>query len=132
MLFRSKVLLFFWIIVCAVILYALLQSISHTLNARSRLNDLESRNTEAEQRVQELEKKVAQADNPFAKERIIREELNMQKPGEVVLGLPTESDATVSALSVPSEERANVFMRAFSGLLSLLSSAASTISGLFQ
>ncbi|HSW89436.1 MAG TPA: septum formation initiator family protein [Patescibacteria group bacterium] len=39
----------------------------------------------------DLEQKLQNLNDPFYREKIIRDELNMQKPGEVILQLPSPS-----------------------------------------
>ena len=47
-----------------------------------------------EKEVEELRHKLDQQNQPFYQESIIRDQLNMQKPDEVILQLPSTSSAT--------------------------------------
>lgn len=81
--------LLLWSILCLIIGVRLLRS---ALSARQAF----STKTQAEQILQDEEKKgaklmeqVNQADQALSQEKIIRDELNLQKPGEIILQLPT-------------------------------------------
>lgn len=93
---KSRVFLIIWIIISVFILIALAQNIIHAKQSDKRLRELEERNREKQEQVILLEKKYEKINDPYEKERIIREELNMQKPGEVILGIPETHTATQS------------------------------------
>ena len=62
---------------------------------------LEKQQTELERENAGLEQKITDSRTPFAKESIIRNELGLQKPNEVVVQVP---DSTTSASGVPQNE----------------------------
>ncbi len=56
----------------------------------TREQQSKSRLEEEEKKALELIDKLNKADTPFAKEKIIRDELQMQKPNETVIQIPKE------------------------------------------
>jgi cell division protein FtsB len=60
------------------------QNLSREQQAKEKLS-------REEKRALELIERLNKADTPFAKEKIIRDELQMQRPGETVLQIPHPS-----------------------------------------
>ncbi len=104
MFLKKRVFLIIWIIVSIFIIVALLQNIIHAKESSKRLRELEERNRVKQEQVAILEKKYEKINDPYEKERIIREELNMQKPGEVILGIPEDRLATQSGENIDKLE----------------------------
>lgn len=74
-----------WIIICAVVSFSLLQHVKSISNATSRLAMMESQTQELEKKNESLRKQIDDARSPFIREKMIRDQLGMQKPGEVVV-----------------------------------------------
>jgi cell division protein FtsB len=103
MLLRSRILLIGWLIISAILTVVLVKGMIHTISSRKLLQIFSTRNTAEEQHVRELETQLRDANDPYVKERIIREELNMQKPGEIVVGIASATPSA-SADVQPAEQ----------------------------
>lgn len=68
------------------------------------IDKIEAENKKLNQNIAELEQKKAYSQTQFAKERIIRNELLLQKPGEFVIQLPENLPAPPSPSPSPSPE----------------------------
>lgn len=81
--------LIFWAVACVGLGIQLLTS---ALQARSVLSTREKAKQElqtAEREGFQLIEQVEHSSSSYAQEKIIRDELNLQKPGEIILQLPT-------------------------------------------
>ncbi len=58
----------------------------------TREQQAKARLAQEEKKALELIEKLNTADTPFAKEKIIRDELQMQKPSETVILIPKETE----------------------------------------
>lgn len=87
---------------------ALVQNIIHTKSTQGRLRELEQRNAEVLGEIGNLEKKVKDVDDPFVREKMIREQLNLQKPGEVVVGIPESQYSTLSSQTTSGVEKKDI------------------------
>jgi cell division protein FtsB len=59
----------------------------------TREQQAKARLAQEEKEALELIDKLNKADTPFAKEKIIRDELQMQKPNETILQIPKEASS---------------------------------------
>lgn len=82
-----------WIVVCLGLSFSLWQSVATMNQSQQRLADEQQKIKNEEQKGLELIDKLNKADTPYAKEKIIRDELDMQRPGETVIQLPTSPAA---------------------------------------
>jgi len=73
-------------------------------HSATTLHGLETQNNALESDVQQLEKEVMTAQTNLAKEKIIRNELLLQKPGEFIVQLPPEAKSeTIERKTIPAE-----------------------------
>lgn len=82
--------LILWGLVCLFISIGLLKSVASMRLSLTREQQAKARLALEEKKALELIDKLNKADTPFAKEKIIRDELQMQKPDEMVLQIPKE------------------------------------------
>lgn len=87
--FSNRFFLFLWVIGCLVVGARLIYSSFGTKDAFSARDQAEKRLKEEEQKGIELIEKLNKAESQLEEERRIRNELNMQKPGEIILQLPS-------------------------------------------
>lgn len=80
-----------WVSFCLFVSIGLWQSVSAMRQSLTREQQAKNRLKEEEKRTLELIEKLNKADTPFAKEKIIRDELQMQKPDETVIQIPKEN-----------------------------------------
>ena len=64
------------------------KSAQKSRSSAQNLQNLEEEIAKVEQEISLLEKEVEAAEQPFAQEKIIRDELLMKKPGEYVVQIP--------------------------------------------
>lgn len=83
--------LFIWILVCGFFSWGFLSSIQAMKESMNREKQAQSRLKEEEKRALELIDKLNKADTPLAKEKIIRDELQMQRPGETIIEIPPKN-----------------------------------------
>ncbi len=88
-LFSNRIFLLLWAIGCLVIGIRLIRSAMETKQAFLAKQQAEERLKQEETKGLELLKKLDQANSPLEEERRIRDELNMQKPGEIILQIPS-------------------------------------------
>jgi cell division protein FtsB len=77
---------------------SLYNSAKKTRESAQQLNVLEQNITTMEEQLKTLEQTAQEAQQPFTKEKIIRDELLMQKPGEYIVQIPDETSEEVAAL----------------------------------
>ena len=80
-----------WIGACVLLGFSLIRSGLQARNAFETKEQAEANVREKEEKGLELMKQLQEANTPYAQEKIIRDELNMQLPGEVILQLPSPS-----------------------------------------
>ena len=97
----SRIFFIIWLILCASVSISLTKSLFSIVSSQSRVRVLEKQQTELERENAGLEQKITDSRTPFAKESIIRNELGLQKPNEVVVQVP---DSTTPAAEVPQNE----------------------------
>lgn len=78
------------IIVALVILTSLGRQISNALSSGSRLDQAADELTRIQDKNRKLKEKLAEAKNPQIIESILRDKLNLQRPGETVVIIPEE------------------------------------------
>lgn len=83
---------------------SLYKSAQRTNISSQNLESLEQEVAEIEQEVAQLEESLETAKQPLAKEKIIRNELMMQKPGEYVIQIATE-ELSNQAKKLPNQEK---------------------------
>ena len=84
------VVLFTWILLCGFFSWGLWQSVAAMRQSLDRQAQAEAKLHEEEKRALDLIDKLNAADTQFAKEKIIRDELQMQRPGETVIQIPKD------------------------------------------
>lgn len=77
--------LLLWVVIMSVVAWKLIQSARDIWSNASRTQLIQEKLTKEEQKNLELMKRLEEADTPFAKEKMIRDELNMQRPGDTTL-----------------------------------------------
>ncbi|MGD9129642.1 MAG: septum formation initiator family protein [Candidatus Woesebacteria bacterium] len=65
------------------------ENISH--QSQKNVEILQNEVKKQSENIQELENKIAEADYPLTKEKIQRNDLLMQRPGEYIIQIPTET-----------------------------------------
>lgn len=80
-----------WIVVCIFVSGRLWQSVGDMRQSLTRQQQSQERLKEEERKALELIEKLNKADTPFAKEKIVRDELQMQKPDETVIQIPKQN-----------------------------------------
>ena len=70
------------------LIWSLGNDFSRVRKGYARVDEAERRLSEVKKRNSELKIRVSEAETDYYKERIIREKLTMQKPGEMVVVLP--------------------------------------------
>lgn len=96
-----------WCIICVAISVSLLQHLKSISKATSRLAMMESQTQELEKKNEELQQKIEDARSPFNRERMIRDQLGMQKPGEVIVQIvdaPKGSESSMLQVDKKEEE----------------------------
>ncbi len=83
-----RIFIVIWLIFCAYISVSLTKSLFSIISSQSRVRTLEKQQAEVERENTVLEQKITDSQSPFAKERIIRNELGLQKPNEVIVQVP--------------------------------------------
>ncbi|MFZ5376537.1 MAG: FtsB family cell division protein [Patescibacteria group bacterium] len=78
---------------------SLQKSAKQATYSKQSIEQLEAEVQELEKIRDEDKKKLELADKPIAKEKIIRNELLMQKPGEYVVQIAVETETTAKELS---------------------------------
>lgn len=85
----NPIIILLWAIGCSFAGISLLRSAFTTNSAFEQRTRLEKEVELEMEQTKQLEQQLKEADTPLFKERIIREELGLQKPGETVLQLPS-------------------------------------------
>jgi hypothetical protein len=98
-LFGKKWFLAVWVLVCLGLSITLWQSVASLRANFDRASQAEKQVKHEEDVGLTLIEKLKEADTDFSKEKIIRDELGLQKPGEVILQVA--QDGTVSASPTP-------------------------------
>ena len=88
-IFSNRFFLVLWIMGCIVLGIRLIRSGLETKQAFLAKQQAEDRLKQEEKKGVELMEKLNKIQSPLEQERRIREELNMQKPGEIILQLPS-------------------------------------------
>jgi cell division protein FtsB len=83
---------------CLVFSFSLFNSAKKTRESSQELNVLEHEITTMKSEVERLEQASQEAEQPFTKEKIIRNELLMQKPGEYVVQIPDQTESVSTNL----------------------------------
>jgi cell division protein FtsB len=89
-------------VVCLLFSISLYKSAKRTSESAQDLAVLEKDIETMEQQLQGLREKEHQAEQPFTKEEIIRNELLMQKPGEYVVQIPETMENSDSPIISPT------------------------------
>jgi hypothetical protein len=89
--FTHPIILMSWTIVCLLIGGSLIRSGFQARSAFEAKRLAEDNVKEKEKKGLELMEQLKRSNTPYATEQIIRDELNMQLPGEVILQLPSPS-----------------------------------------
>lgn len=89
-------------LVCLLFSLSLYKSAQRTSESASDLATVETDIEAMEQQLRALETKAQEAEQPFTKEEIIRNELLMQKPGEYVVQIPETLEASVTPSPSPT------------------------------
>ncbi len=87
--FTQPAVLVLWAILCLIIGISLLHSGFMSRGILSKKAEAQKKLEEEEKKSLEMSQELEKATSDFAKEKIIREELRMQKPGETILQLPS-------------------------------------------
>ena len=93
-----------WIIICAAVSFSLLQYVKSISNATSRLAMMESQTQELEKKNEALQKQIDDARSPFIREKMIRDQLGMQKPGEIVVQIVDAPNGSVSSVVLDAQK----------------------------
>lgn len=78
-----------WAVLCVLLATSLIRSALGVKTAFTAREKAAATLKNEEQKNKELREKIQNADDPLTQERMIRDELNKQKPGEVILLLPS-------------------------------------------
>ena len=98
-LVRSRVFLLVWLMVCALASLSLGKHLADVSRAEKRLHLTEEKATALEKENAEKKVQIEDANAPFEREKMIREQLGMQKPGETVVQVAQNSDSIAVASS---------------------------------
>lgn len=79
-----------WIIILALLLLSFGRSILMARRARQDIYDQTAETEALRQEVQQLEQTVREATSSYELERRVREELQLQRPDEVIIELPNQ------------------------------------------
>jgi len=93
-----------WIIICSLITMSLAKHLLDITRAQQLIKDTEQRVTLLEKENQEKRKRIEEATSPFTREEMIRNQLGMQKPGEIVVQVE-QAPSQASQTSVPEKTR---------------------------
>lgn len=80
--------LFFWIIFCTILSVGLWNSFQNMKHGLVRYEQAQEKLRQTEQKTLKIIEKLNTAQTDFAKEKIARDELQMQKPGETIYVVP--------------------------------------------
>jgi len=88
-----------WLVLCALISYSLIQHLRYVSGANTRLQTMQKQTALLEKQNNDIRQKIEEANTPFIREKMIRDQLGMQKPGEVVVQViePREMGSSNSA-----------------------------------
>lgn len=89
--FSNPFFLTLWVVGCILVGIRLIHSGLETNQAFSAKRQAEDRLAQEEKKGLELFKKLENSESSLEKEKRIRDELNMQKPGEIILSIPSPS-----------------------------------------
>lgn len=98
-LLRSRVFLLTWLVLCASVSLSLGKHLADVSRAEKRLQATEERAAAIEKENAEKKTQIENAQTPYEREKMIREQLGMQKPGETVVQVTQNSDSPVVASS---------------------------------
>ena len=87
-------------VVAVLLIVSMRQSSKKNINQQQNLTEIEQINDKTRDDISDLEIKILEAEGDFAKEKQIRNELHLQKPGERIVVL-TNVEATKSAEPAP-------------------------------
>lgn len=98
-LVHSRVFLLVWLVICALASLSLGKHFADVSRAEKRLQLTEERAAALEKENAEKRVQIENALSPFEREKMIREQLGMQKPGEVVVQVAQNGDVIAVASS---------------------------------
>ena len=106
-----------WLVLCALVSLSLGKHLADVSRAEKRLQLTEERAKAFEKENAEKKIQIENALSPFEREKMIREQLGMQKAGEYVVQVTQNSDVTAVASSstvlgneiLPVVEKGNIF-----------------------
>ena len=84
------------------LIFSLYQNAQEITNSTTDLKKIELEVDQKEQKIESLENQLNQAQTNFTKERIIRDELLMQKEGELIIQIP--EDQTIEIPQIDEEK----------------------------
>lgn len=84
--------------------FSMYQTVQKTQSSEQNLNKLEEEVGKMEQEVQQLENQLGESQSAYTQEKMIRDELLMQKPGEYVVQIPDLPDQTQQMTSIESDQ----------------------------
>ncbi len=91
-LLHSRVFLLVWLVICALASLSLGKHLADVSRAEKRLQLTEERATALEKENAEKKLQIEDANSPFEREKMIREQLGMQKAGEFVVQVAQNSE----------------------------------------
>ncbi|HZZ98615.1 MAG TPA: septum formation initiator family protein [Candidatus Saccharimonadia bacterium] len=97
----SPAFLLFWVVAIGAISVSLIRSLLGARTAQARFIELQARNAALEKTIAQLQVKITDAQTPFAKEKIIRDELGLQLPGETVVEMNQQANLLASPTPTP-------------------------------
>lgn len=98
-LVHSRVFLLVWLMICALVSLSLVKHLADVSRAEKRLQLTEERVKAIEKENVEKKVQIEDALSPFEREKMIREQLGMQKPSEVVVQVTQNNDSLVATSS---------------------------------
>lgn len=78
--------------ICWLLIWSLAKDLDRVRMGFVRIQEADKKLAEEKERNDELKKKMAFTKSDYYREKIVREKLNMQRPGEVVVVLPESVD----------------------------------------
>lgn len=109
-LLHSRVFLLIWLVLCAMVSLSLGKHLADVSKAEKRLQVTEEKAVAIEKENAEKKVQIENAQSPFEREKMIREQLGMQKPGEIVVQVTQNSDngAIASSSTVLENKTASI------------------------
>jgi cell division protein FtsB len=130
-IFTKKTLLYTaWIIFCTVVSVSLYKTYKSSIGGVERVKQLEKRTIDLEKEIAVLKDQVELAKDPFVRERMIREELGMQLPNEIIVQV-AEPLATIAGTMDPVEPSMQE-QSIFEQISTFLDSLASRLASFFR